>query len=203
MPPGEPALTYDAPPSASLPERRRGPIFEREFRRWFHEAEHLLPKKVRKYGSMIQSTDYGDILSAVGLRLQRAMEREDWDQHAEPQKLAYIGRCIYSAAMDFLEQKKRHGFFTSQADAVERLTDDHSASVEERLQEAQRARQLKEMIASLPEREGLVVRSRLLEGRTSAETAKLLGVTAGRVDQILYLARERLQERFAHLKEDL
>lgn len=81
------------------------------------------------------------------------------------------------------------------------LEGDGTGTVEDRLVREQQLERLRRELATLSEREQLIIRLYNLESRTLREIGELLGVTESRVSQLRSRALARLRARMSDLRE--
>ena len=101
--------------------------------------------------------------------------------------LYMLGR---SRALDYLRRRKIIEFVT--LSAAERLSDD-AAELEETVLANHRHRAVNAALSNLPEEMRLAVHLVYFEGMTYGETAKVMKITAKKVDNLLYRAKKELR----------
>lgn len=99
-----------------------------------------------------------------------------------PAELARLSDRVYRSVVLALEQPVQDG--DDNVSLIEVLCDVHEPSVEDRLEDRELLGYVHDAVSLLPERHRLVIVGYFLDGHTSAELARFLGVTESRVSQL-------------------
>jgi len=120
---------------------------------------------------------------------QKLLRRPSEAEIAEATALSADELARWRMEFDVLQQKSLDEIYTDQS----LIFRDRAPSAEDNLSQELLKRQLRDGVASLPEREALVLQLYFVEELNVYEIAEILKVTTGRVSQIKKAAIERLR----------
>lgn len=132
--------------------------------------------------------DAEDVVQEAYVKAYRSIISGQFDGRARVD--TWLHRIVVNAAIDARRSRARRPV---PSDTLTEVGWDGGSSAEARVALAE----LSDMLGALPadQRAALVLKS--IEGRTSAETAEILGATEGAVEQLLVRARAALREKRA------
>lgn len=149
-----------------------------------HVVEPLIPALRRYARALLRDVSAADDL--VQDCLEKAVSR--WHQRRQGgEARAWLFAILHNLAINRLRRSQRHGMHVTLED-VEELS--HPAAQEETLLN----RDLKRVVASLPEDQRAVLLLVSVEGLSYAETASVLAVPLGTVMSRLSRAREKVMQ---------
>ena len=151
--------------------------------RLFHEHQPFVWRNARRLGCADEWVD--DAVQEVFLVAARRLQELSPESDVRGWLFAIVFRVAQRMQRDRARYRARiHRYSETRGDARAASPEDTSHA----------ARQLRELLAMLNEAQRVVVILIELEGMTSAEVARVLGVPPGTVDSRLRAARKQLQE---------
>lgn len=148
----------------------------------FRHADRFLALAERLLGDRHEAED------ALQDAFSRLWMRADGFDPAAARFTTWFYRVVANACTDRLRRRGRLQALPEQWDAV-----DPGQPADEDLDEAQRARRLRQALDRLPERQRLAVMLCYFEGLTNLEAAKVLTVSVKALESLLVRARRRLK----------
>jgi RNA polymerase sigma-70 factor, ECF subfamily len=175
-------LADEVPPVSAVP-------VDAAVARLYREQQAFVWRNARRLGCADEWVD--DAVQEVFLVAARRLHELTPDANLRGWLFAIVFRVVQRLQRNRARYRVRiHRYSETQLDATQKSAEDSSHA----------ARQLRELLSRLDEAKRVVVILVELEGMTSAEVAKLLGVPQGTVDTRLRAARKRLQELIEHAR---
>lgn len=133
-------------------------------------------------------SDAEDVVQDAYIKAYRSLTSGRFEGRARVRTWLY--RIVVNNCLDLLRQRRRS---TADADDAPELAWDGAASAEAHLA----LKELADMCADLPDEQRAALVLKAVEGFTSSETAEILDITEGAVEQRLVRARATLRGRIA------
>jgi RNA polymerase sigma-70 factor (ECF subfamily) len=132
--------------------------------------------------------DAADLTQEVFIRAYRSISRFRGDSAFS----TWLHRIAVNACLSFKTSASQRRRPEELADDV---VDTQTPSADERLDARMRGAALREALATLPEKQRMTVILKVIEDRTHAEVAEMLGITVGTVKANLFYAIQNLRRR--------
>ena len=144
----------------------------------------------------LNSADAEDIVQETLIKVWK--KRESWDE------IESIEAFCYSICRNLaLDRTRRADKFNESLDETQNTAVDtsYSANPEERVQQGDRMRLVKELIDHLPEKQRSVIQLRDFEGKSYKEIADIMQMTDEQVKVTLFRARQTIKKKFLQTKD--
>jgi len=155
----------------------------------------VMPLKNELYRLALRITlNPGDAEDVVQETLIKVWNRrEQWDQIESMEAF-----CLTICRNQALDKTRKMGFLDQSLDADEHDAPDHShtANPEEQVIQQDRVQLVRNIIASLPEKQRSVMQLRDFEGKSYKEIAAILEISEEQVKINIYRARQVIKQKF-------
>ena len=144
----------------------------------------------------LNSADAEDIVQETLIKVWK--KRESWDE------IESIEAFCYSICRNLaLDRTRRADKFNESLDETQNTAVDtsYSANPEERVQQGDRRRLVKELIDHLPEKQRSVIQLRDFEGKSYKEIADIMQMTDEQVKVTLFRARQTIKKKFLETED--
>ena len=144
----------------------------------------------------LNSADAEDIVQETLIKVWK--KRESWDE------IESIEAFCYSICRNLaLDRTRRADKFNESLDEKQNTAVDtsYSANPEERVQQGDRMRLVKELIDHLPEKQRSVIQLRDFEGKSYKEIAVIMQMTDEQVKVTLFRARQTIKKKFLETED--
>ena len=144
----------------------------------------------------LNSADAEDIVQETLIKVWK--KRESWDE------IESIEAFCYSICRNLaLDRTRRADKFNESLDETQNTAVDtsYSANPEERVQQGDRMRPVKELIDHLPEKQRSVIQLRDFEGKSYKEIADIMQMTDEQVKVTLFRARQTIKKKFLETED--
>ncbi len=155
----------------------------------------VLPLKNELYRLALRITlnpaDAEDVVQETMMKVWN--RREQWDQIESMEAF-----CLTICRNQALDKTRKMGFLDQSLDADEHDAPDHShtANPEEQVIQQDRVQLVRNIIASLPEKQRSVMQLRDFEGKSYKEIAAILEISEEQVKINIYRARQVIKQKF-------
>lgn len=155
----------------------------------------VLPLKNELYRLALRITlnpaDAEDVVQETMMKVWN--RREQWDQIESMEAF-----CLAICRNQALDKTRKMGFLDQSLDADEHDAPDHShtANPEEQVIQQDRVQLVRNIIASLPEKQRSVMQLRDFEGKSYKDIAAILEISEEQVKINIYRARQVIKQKF-------